>query len=235
MTEAGKGHATVNGGLQLSMKDISYEILDLLKQYGSSPEGIRRALDNESRPEVLHALSDIRENLLEWLDFTGSREVLQIGSGYGVLTGLLASRCAHVTVMDQADENLAVNRERNKDYSNITYSGKARKSGMRLLLALPFWDRRDAWLLPVKMRWDSGTWQGGTMRKVSVPEGRQRKPAGVQVLPRRIFIIPYLTTECPYQSTQTGTCRERGKSPAPLSPMTAPGMPASMRRKCLTG
>ena len=125
MTEAGKGHATVNGGLLLSMKDISYEILDLLKQYGSSPEGIRRALDNESRPEVLHALSDIRENLLEWLDFTGSREVLQIGSGYGVLTGLLASRCAHVTVMDQADENLAVNRERNKDYSNITYGFRA--------------------------------------------------------------------------------------------------------------
>lgn len=106
------------------MKDISYEILDLFRQYGSGPEGIRKALDNQSRPEVLHALSDIRENLLEWLDYTGCGEVLQIGSGYGVLTGLLASRCAHVTVMDEADENLAVNQERNKAYSNITYGFK---------------------------------------------------------------------------------------------------------------
>ena len=50
------------------MKDISYEILDLFRQYGSSPEGIRKALDSQYGPEVLHALSDIRENLLEWLD-----------------------------------------------------------------------------------------------------------------------------------------------------------------------
>ena len=71
------------------MKDISYEILDLFRQYGSSPEGIRQRLDS-GRPEVLYALSDIRQNLLEWLDYTGCGEVLQIGSGYGVLTGLLA-------------------------------------------------------------------------------------------------------------------------------------------------
>ena len=107
------------------MKDISYEILDLFRQYGSSPEGIRKALDSQSGPEVLHALSDIRENLLEWLDYTGCGEVLQIGSGYGVLTGLLASRCTHVAVMDEADENLAVNQERNKIYTNITYGYKA--------------------------------------------------------------------------------------------------------------
>ena len=58
------------------MKDISYEILDLFRQYGSSLEGIRKALDSQSGPEVLHALSDIRENLLEWLDYTGCGEVL---------------------------------------------------------------------------------------------------------------------------------------------------------------
>ena len=65
------------------MKDISYEILDLFRQYGSSPEGIRKALDSQSGPEVLHALSDIRENLLEWLDLSVHDQVLEIGSGYG--------------------------------------------------------------------------------------------------------------------------------------------------------
>ena len=32
---------------------------------------------------------------------------------------------AHVAVMDEVDENLAVNQERNKTYTNITYGYKA--------------------------------------------------------------------------------------------------------------
>ena len=62
----------------------------------------------------------------------------------------------------------------------------------------------------------SGTWQGQTMRKASVPENRRRKPAGKQDLPGRTSIIRCPTTECPYHSTQTGICRERETSPARL-------------------
>lgn len=103
------------------MKDVSYEILDLFETYGSDPEGIRRALEAENRPEYLYALSDIRQNLLEWYPFEGSEQVLELGSGYGALTGLLAERAAHVTVLDESDENLEVNRRRNGGYGNITY------------------------------------------------------------------------------------------------------------------
>lgn len=103
------------------MKDISYDLLDLFSQYGSSREGQAQVLDTQSDPAILNALSPLRENLLEWLDYSGCEEVLQIGSGYGALTGLLARRCAHVTVMDHADENLEVNRRRNQDLGNITY------------------------------------------------------------------------------------------------------------------
>lgn len=46
---------------------------------------------------------------------TGQDQVLELGSGYGVFTGLLAGRCAHVTVVDDRDEeNLLVNRQRNQ-------------------------------------------------------------------------------------------------------------------------
>lgn len=103
------------------MKDISYEILDLFDQYGSDAEGIRRGLEENSRPEYLYALSDLRQNLLEWYPFTGAEQVLEAGSGCGALTGLLAERTAHVTVMEARDENLEVNRRRNSGYSNITY------------------------------------------------------------------------------------------------------------------
>lgn len=103
------------------MKDISYEILDLFGEYGSTREGMDRALEADTRPEVLNALSPIRGNLIEWLDFTGEDEVLELGSDYGGMTGLLAERCAHVTVMDERDECLLVNRERNREKENITY------------------------------------------------------------------------------------------------------------------
>lgn len=103
------------------MNDISYEILDLFKKYGADKEGILKILEADSRPEVLYALSDIRRNLMDWMDFSGQENVLQLGSDYGVITGLLAERCAHVAVVDERDENLVVNQKMNEAYTNISY------------------------------------------------------------------------------------------------------------------
>lgn len=103
------------------MRDISYEILDLFKTFTGTREGIGNALGQDKRPEVLHALSPVRENLLEWLDFSEQDSVLEIGSGYGAFTGFLAGRCAHVTVLEDRDENLEVNRQRNQEYANISF------------------------------------------------------------------------------------------------------------------
>ena len=65
------------------MNDISYEILDLFKKYGSDPEGIQKILENDSRPEVLYALSDVRKNLFDWMELKKCENVLQLDSGYG--------------------------------------------------------------------------------------------------------------------------------------------------------
>jgi protein-L-isoaspartate O-methyltransferase len=103
------------------MNDISYEILDLFKKYGADKEGILKILEADSRPEVLYALSDIRRNLMDWMDFSGQEHVLQFGSDYGVITGLLAERCASVAVVDERDENLVVNQKMNEAHTNISY------------------------------------------------------------------------------------------------------------------
>ena len=103
------------------MNDISYEILDLFKKYGADKEGILKILEADSRPEVLYALSDIRRNLMDWMDFSGQEHVLQLGSDYGVITGLLAERCDHVAVVDERDENLVVNQKMNDAYTNVSY------------------------------------------------------------------------------------------------------------------
>ena len=54
------------------MKDISYQILDILEKYGSGPDGIRKALGTEEEPEVLYALSPIRE--IYWSGMIGRRK-----------------------------------------------------------------------------------------------------------------------------------------------------------------
>lgn len=101
------------------MRDISYEILDLLEQYGADPEGIRKALETEESPEVLYALSPVRENLLEWYGWNPEGTVLQIGADYGALTGVLARSVKAVTVWDVRDEDLEVVRRRYPEWENI--------------------------------------------------------------------------------------------------------------------
>ena len=103
------------------MSDISYEILDLFKKYGSSRQGVEDALRADHRSQVLYALDEGRENLLEWVEFSGEDRILQMGSGYGALTGLLACRCKEVTVVEDLDENAQVNRQRNEGKGMIRF------------------------------------------------------------------------------------------------------------------
>lgn len=100
------------------MRDISSEILKLLEKYGGD---IKTALRENSCLEYFYALSDIRENVLEWLPFQKTDDVLQIGSDYGAVTGLLARRCGQVTVLDENGDNLYVNERRHRQKENITY------------------------------------------------------------------------------------------------------------------
>lgn len=103
------------------MKDISYDILDLMEQYGADESGIRTILENGRQPELLMALSPIRENLVDWMEITGDDRVLEIGSGYGALTGALAWKAKEVWVLDSCLENLEVNKKRHQEIENIHY------------------------------------------------------------------------------------------------------------------
>ena len=75
------------------MNDISYEILDLFKKYGSDPEGIQKILENDSRPEVLYALSDVRKNLFDWMELKKCENVRLWGSHRIVCRALRPCDC----------------------------------------------------------------------------------------------------------------------------------------------
>lgn len=100
------------------MTDYSYEILDLMKKYDGDEQA---ALAGETSPQCLYAFSPLRENLLEWVEFETDSRVLQIGSDYGSVTGLLAKRAGEVIVLDTRDENLEVNRLRHEGCTNVRY------------------------------------------------------------------------------------------------------------------
>ena len=83
------------------MKDSSWEIMNLLRQYNGDSKAVLR---DHPDLECLYALSDMRENLLEWFPFREDASLLQVGSDYGALTGLYSRRVSHVTVLGEKRE-----------------------------------------------------------------------------------------------------------------------------------
>ena len=76
-------------------------------------------LKNSNEWPILYHFSNLRWNLLEWLPFDKSDEVLEIGAGCGALTGLLAEKTGKVTCIELSKRRSEINAYRNKQYGNI--------------------------------------------------------------------------------------------------------------------
>ncbi len=67
------------------------------------PDGVYdEALSADSRWEVFYHLSDMRQALFGWYDMPKDADVLEIGCGFGALTGVLADHAAHVAALDDS-------------------------------------------------------------------------------------------------------------------------------------
>ena len=81
--------------------DISGQLLKLLRAYKGDRHEI---LKSHPRLEYLYALSDQRESLLDWYPFRPEGKLLEVGSGYGALTGVYARKVSQVDVLDESEE-----------------------------------------------------------------------------------------------------------------------------------
>lgn len=63
---------------------------------------IDEVIAEDSRMQIWHLLSELRRGLVSWYDFKEGAEVLEIGAGFGALTGVLCEKCAHVTVTERS-------------------------------------------------------------------------------------------------------------------------------------
>ncbi|MEF9939054.1 MAG: class I SAM-dependent methyltransferase [Clostridium sp.] len=100
------------------MENINKEVMALLDKYGSNT---KQALRENGKLEYVYALSELRENLLEWYDFKEGASLLQVGADYGALTGLFCRNVNEVTVLDEDEENLDVLKVRYSGTSHIQY------------------------------------------------------------------------------------------------------------------
>ena len=96
---------------------IEDEILEIVKKYDES-EYSRIVAEKKEWPVYYH-LSNLRKNILEWYPITKEDTVLEIGSGCGAITGLLANKAKSVTCIDLSKKRSLINAHRNGQYDNI--------------------------------------------------------------------------------------------------------------------
>lgn len=82
-------------------------------------EDWNRVIDEEQDWAVLYHMSHVRENIVSWLPFEGTEQVLEIGAGCGAITGALAKKAAQVTCVDLSKKRSLVNAYRHRDMDNI--------------------------------------------------------------------------------------------------------------------
>lgn len=90
----------------LYKSDDVYEKISAIDQdirsYIRSTEGdsYTTAIREDCRFEVFFHLSDLRTGLISWYDFSPAASILEIGAGFGALTGILCQKCAQVTAIE---------------------------------------------------------------------------------------------------------------------------------------
>lgn len=97
--------------------DVEDELLAIARDNGE--EAFNRIIGEKKSWPILYHLSPMRENIVGWLPFAGTENVLEIGAGPGAITGLLSRRCGHVTCVELSKKRSLINAFRHRDRDNI--------------------------------------------------------------------------------------------------------------------
>lgn len=85
------------------MQEVSMIDRDIRGYIDQYPQGdYTDAISDDNRFEVFYHLSDLRIGLFAWYDFNPEASLLEIGAGFGALTGGFCRQCAHVTAVESS-------------------------------------------------------------------------------------------------------------------------------------
>lgn len=97
---------------------VEDELLEIVKNYSESE--FSRIISDRANWPILYHLSPIRTNLIEWIDFRKEKDtVLEIGSGCGAITGVLAEKARTVTCIELSKRRSTICATRHHYKNNI--------------------------------------------------------------------------------------------------------------------
>ena len=97
--------------------EVEEELLQIARDYTEG--GYDQVVAQRKSWPVLYHFSRVRQNIISWLPVTKEHEVLEIGSGCGALTGMLAQMAGHVTCVELSRRRSQINGYRNRLRENI--------------------------------------------------------------------------------------------------------------------
>ncbi len=97
---------------------VEEEIYSIVLKQPSSE--YTRIIEESASWPILYHLSYMRHNIVEWIPFKKTDRVLEIGSGCGAITGILAEKCGQVTCVELSKKRSVINATRNNTCENVT-------------------------------------------------------------------------------------------------------------------
>lgn len=115
-------HMNFANGKTASPNKIDCDIAKYLQS--ASDAYMDEVIREDSRLQVWQQLSELRKGLISWYDFKEGANVLEVGAGFGALTGILCKKCAHVSVTERSVFRAETIAERYKNNDNLdVYAG----------------------------------------------------------------------------------------------------------------
>lgn len=78
-----------------------------------------KTLGNKAKIKNILALSDIRENILNWYNFEKEASILELNANYGEITGILSKRVQRVVSIEESRKCASIIEKRHKDKENL--------------------------------------------------------------------------------------------------------------------
>lgn len=97
--------------------NVEEELLDIVKNYNE--EDFNTIISQRKKWSIMYHLSNIRTNIIEWIPINKYETVLEVGSGCGAITGVLAEKAKKVTCIELSERRSKINAYRNKEKNNI--------------------------------------------------------------------------------------------------------------------
>ena len=99
------------------LTETEKEIIEYINQ--NKKEEYSKIIENDSRLEIILALSDIRENIINWYPFKENSKILEIGADMGQITGALCQKASKVVSIEASEEKRKAILKRHEQKENL--------------------------------------------------------------------------------------------------------------------